>query len=261
EQVRVPASDPTAPAASAPNRRPKTKLVQMPGTRVPAADPDSPVPPQRNPVRLKKKIWDLENEGDEEAGVQAEPAMEPRAKKPRVPLRAPAEGGPNIAPPAGRPARGGRVKTRLIGFAHSDGATEDPFAKEKSSAQTTQALFPAGWLLLVDGPGRGNCFTLFTGVAQIGRGDDQQIRLDFGDSAISRQNHAAVAYDPEQRKFFLGHGGKSNLVRLNGKPVLSTEDLSDGDLIRIGETTLRFVALCGEHFTWDDADDEAQDDE
>ncbi|NNL18463.1 MAG: FHA domain-containing protein, partial [Boseongicola sp.] len=81
-------------------------------------------------------------------------------------------------------------------------------------------------------------------------------RLDFGDTSISRNNHAAVAYDDEQGKFFLGHGGKSNLVRLNGKPVLSTEELADGDMVRIGETTLKFVALCGEDFTWASTEDE-----
>ena len=84
-------------------------------------------------------------------------------------------------------------------------------------------------------------------VSNIGLGT---VRLDFGDTSISRNNHAAVAFDTEQSKFFLGHGGKSNLVRLNGKPVLSTEEMSNGDQIRIGETTLKFVALCGEEFTW-----------
>ena len=59
-----------------------------------------------------------------------------------------------------------------------------------------------------------------------------------------------VAYDDEQRRFFMGHGGKANLVRLNDMPVLSTEALSDGDTIRIGETTLKFVALCGPDFSW-----------
>ena len=103
---------------------------------------------------------------------------------------------------------------------------------------------------MISGPGRGSCFTMFTGVSQIGRGEDQAVRLDFGDTSISRNNHAAVAYDDEQGKFFLGHGGKSNLVRLNGKPVLSTEELTSGDMVRIGETTLKFVSLCGEDFTW-----------
>jgi pSer/pThr/pTyr-binding forkhead associated (FHA) protein len=89
-------------------------------------------------------------------------------------------------------------------------------------------------------------------VSSIGRDETQAIQLDFGDTAISRQMHAAVAYDPETRGFFLGHGGKSNIVRLNGRPVLSTEDLKDGDVIRIGETTLKLVAFCGRNFDWAD---------
>jgi len=77
--------------------------------------------------------------------------------------------------------------------------------------------------------------------------------LDLGDTSISREQHAAIAYDEEANGFFLGHGGKSNIVRLNGRPVLSTEDLQNGDMIRIGETTLRFVALCGDAFVWEGA--------
>ncbi|MEM9898949.1 MAG: FHA domain-containing protein, partial [Pseudomonadota bacterium] len=110
--------------------------------------------------------------------------------------------------------------------------------------------FPAGWIVITEGPGRGASFTLLNGVSQIGRGEDQTVRLDFGDTSISRNNHAAVAYDDETGKYYLGHGGKSNLVRLNNKPVLSTEEMSDRDQIRIGETTLTFVALCGDNFTW-----------
>ena len=87
-------------------------------------------------------------------------------------------------------------------------------------------------------------------MSQIGRGDDQMVQLDFGDMGISRTNHAAIAFDDEAQQFLLGHGGKANIVRLNGRPVLSTEPLKHGDTIRIGETTLRFVAFCGEEFVW-----------
>ena len=103
---------------------------------------------------------------------------------------------------------------------------------------------------MINGPGRGASFPLHSGVSQIGRGDDQAIRLDFGDTSISRSNHAAIAYDEEQDSFYLGHGGKANMVRLNDRPVLSTEDVRNGALIRIGETTLRFVAFCDGTFNW-----------
>ncbi len=163
------------------------------------------------------------------------------------------------APVVGRAGRSaGRVKTRLLGFQADDGgpgdvfaATEDkPADKPEADAGPAADFFPVGWIFVLDGPGRGACFSLHSGVSQIGRGHGQAVRLDFGDTSISRNNHAAVAFDEEQNTFFLGHGGKSNLVRLNGKPVLSTEEMSNGDEIRIGETTLKFVALCGEEFSW-----------
>ena len=165
------------------------------------------------------------------------------------------------SPAAGRGSRrAGRVKTRLLGFNSAGQDAADPFAARGAEqgaqvAATPSSRFPVGWLVVVAGPGRGACFTLYSGVAQIGRGEGQTVRLDFGDCSISRENHAAIAYDPEQRKFFLGHGGKANLVRLNNRPVLSTEELHSGHMIRIGETTLRFFGLCGGDFDWDDARD------
>jgi len=156
------------------------------------------------------------------------------------------------APAAGRARRqAGRVKTRLLGFGNEPGRDSDPFAAPSATEPASQTMFPVGWIVVVAGPGRGSAFNLFSGVSQIGRGEGQAVRLDFGDTSISRENHAAVAFDPEQQAFFLGHGGKTNLVRLNNMPVLSTEPLSNGALIRIGETTLKFVGLCGADFDWD----------
>ena len=115
-------------------------------------------------------------------------------------------------------------------------------------------MFPAGWLIVKGGPGKGAAFSLAQGVSQIGRGTDQTVALDFGDMAISRQNHAAIAYDAATHQFHVGHGGKSNLVRLNGKPLLSTEPLVDGDEIQIGETTLLLKVLCTPAFNWSAAE-------
>ena len=158
------------------------------------------------------------------------------------------------APASGRSGRSaGRVKTRLLGFGTPDAAPHDPFtqpARPATPEPETSTNFPVGWLVVISGPGRGASFPLFSGVSQIGRGDDQAIRLDFGDTSISRTNHAAIAYDEEQDSFYLGHGGKANMVRLDDRPVLSTEDVKNGALIRIGETTLRFVAFCDGTFNW-----------
>ena len=160
-----------------------------------------------------------------------------------------------------RPGRSaGRVKTRLLGFQPGDEVEKDIFESAKENEGPVATEFPVGWIVVVDGPGRGKCFTIYNGASSIGRGEDQAVRLDFGDNSISRNNHAAVAFDDEEGTFFLGHGGKSNLVRLNGKPVLSTEELNKGDQVRIGETTLLFMPLCGEDFSWNDKNDNDQDD-
>jgi len=157
------------------------------------------------------------------------------------------------APAAGRGSgRGARAKTRLLGF-NPAAASTDPLTRLPSREDSRDVSFPVGWLVVTAGPGRGASFSLSANVAQIGRAEGQAIRLDFGDNSISRENHAAVAYDAEQNAFFVGHGGKANLVRRNNRPVLSTEELSSGDTIRVGETTLRFVPLCGSDFSWNES--------
>ncbi|MEW9922066.1 FHA domain-containing protein [Marimonas sp. MJW-29] len=155
-------------------------------------------------------------------------------------------------PQAGRErGRSSRAKTRLLGFNIGPIATDPMSRLSEVDMPQEEVRFPVGWLVIVDGPGRGHSFQLSAGVAKIGRGEDQDIRIDFGDSSISRENHAAIAYDMEQNAFFIGHGGKSNIVRRNNRPVLSTEELAAQDMIRVGETTLRFVPLCGGDFSWD----------
>lgn len=168
-----------------------------------------------------------------------------------------------VAMPDRASARSRRNRTRLIGFDKSDGDVVDIFDEAPKAAATTsdRVQFPVGWVLVTAGPGRGYTFPLVSGMSQIGRGDDQAICLDFGDSAISRNNHAAIVYDPKEQSFLLGHGGKANIVRLNDKPVISNETLTDGDAIQIGETTLQLKVLCGPDFDWaDTGGDEEQDD-
>jgi hypothetical protein len=160
--------------------------------------------------------------------------------------------------PAAAPRRPTRTKTRVLGFEAQpaavvplfEGAEGLPIAPAITTGGKGYVMFPAGWLIVKDGPGKGASFALSQGVSQIGRGSDQTVSLDYGDMAISRQNHAAIAYDGASHEFHVGHGGKSNLVRLNGRPLLSTETAQDGDEIQIGETTLVLKVLCTPAFNW-----------
>lgn len=217
----------------------------------PLADPDDGQA-MAQPENSSVNIWDLD-------GLGAEPA------KPAAPMEEPAKTAAaeqvDITARLGdAPARKRRTKTRLLGFDKSDGQVVDLFNNPVPAGPSRGARFPVGWVVVVKGPGRGESFAIHSGMSSIGRGEDQAVALDFGDTAISRTNHAAIVYDPESFQFFLGHGGKSNIVRLNDKPVISNEALKNGDLIRLGETTLRFVALCDEAFNWGkDTGEEADD--
>lgn len=159
------------------------------------------------------------------------------------------------APALGRGSnRSGRVKTRLLGFSTGSLDQADVFDETRTVAGNP---FPVGWLVVVSELGRGASFALQDGVSRVGRGTDQTVCLNFGDNSISRDNHLSIAYDAEQNKFFIGQSGKSNLVRVNNKPLLSTEELVSRDQIRLGETTLRFIALCENEFTWRASDEKA----
>ncbi len=182
-----------------------------------------------------RSIWDLEDEAPAVAEATAAPTR-----------------------------RTTRTKTRVLGFEAQptavvplfEGAEGVPIAAATPAPGKGYVMFPAGWLIIKDGPGKGATFALTEGVSQIGRSADQTVSLDYGDMAISRQNHAAIAYDAQTHEFHVGHGGKSNLVRLNGRPLLSTEPAGDGDEIQIGETTLVLKILCTPVFNWTSYEEE-----
>ena len=207
----------------------------------------APARPARTTEKLAPEVPDISPEVQENLIAQVQ--------EPKV------EQNPEAGEKKRRRARPG--KTKLIGFDTSDGRVVDLFDEEGAeTAQSGRCSFPVGWMIVVSGPGRGECFALQSGMSQIGRGEDQAVCLDFGDMAISRTNHAAIVYDPGNHTFLLGHGGKANIVRLNGTPVVSTSDLGDGDIIEIGETKLQFKALCSGNFNWAmaEAEDEGDDD-
>ena len=119
------------------------------------------------------------------------------------------------------------------------------------AAQKQDSFDPAvAWLVIVEGPGRGNHCPVFYGQNSIGRGSDQRIRLAFGDTRITRDAHAYLIYDDVARKYYLRDNGKANLVRLNGAPVMAPVEVKDRDRISIGEPVMLFVALCGQGFDW-----------
>lgn len=209
------------------------------------------------PKAASKRVWDLEAAEDDpqvddfiEPAPDAEPEVRQRVADDLLDANdVEAFAVPDPLTPR-KPRQAGRVKTRIMGFASSNPSGEDVFERAENTLTANNIEFPVGWLVVTQGPGRGKQFTLQQLVTTIGRGEDQTISLNFGDDTISRNKHAAIAYDDQLNTCFIGYGGKANLVRLNGRPVLATEQLNNGDTICIGQTDLRFVELCGPDFSW-----------
>lgn len=107
-----------------------------------------------------------------------------------------------------------------------------------------------GWLVVVEGPGKGKAMELGYGSNSMGRGETSRVQLNFGDTQISRSNHATVTYDSRGRKFYVEKGSGRNLTYLNDEPVLGAIELPAQSHIGIGATVLRFVPLCGDAFDW-----------
>lgn len=141
-------------------------------------------------------------------------------------------------------------KTRILPPKRRDGGDAAPADRDDPMSDP-----PAGWLVVVRGPGQGRVLTLGNGMNAIGRGEAARVRIDFGDANISRVNHARVAYEPRARRWMLSHGDGSNLTYLNGEVVMSPVELQSGAEIQMGETTMRFQAFCSDGFDWSDLDD------
>jgi len=136
-------------------------------------------------------------------------------------------------------------KTRVIVSPLIDASIE----KGKQSS-----LPVTGWLVIVDGTGKGKDFRLVQGNNRIGRDSKMNVCLDFGadsDSSVSRNTHAIVVYDNNANEFFVERGESANLPTINGKTVRGQDqDLNSGDILQLGETKLMLFSLCSEQFKW-----------
>lgn len=122
------------------------------------------------------------------------------------------------------------------------GGGVDPFAVETtlggpSGGQGGEPV--VGWLVCAEGPVRGADFRLHAGYNYIGR-EAGDVRLR-GDSQISRQNHAMIAYDSSERAYFVGPAAGRNLIKVNGKTVLNAVEIQ----LRHHLHRLHQAGLCG----------------
>jgi hypothetical protein len=121
-----------------------------------------------------------------------------------------------------------------------------------AASETKPVAAPTvGWLVIVEGPGKGADLAIRAGQNRIGRARTMDLVLDHGDTSISSENHALLVYDYQNNQFFVRHGEGKNLTYLNAQPVLETKPLAAFDRIKLGSTELVFVPFCGDRFSWD----------
>ncbi|MFI3291262.1 MAG: FHA domain-containing protein [Opitutales bacterium] len=107
-----------------------------------------------------------------------------------------------------------------------------------------------GWVTIVSGYGRGRSFELKHGYSFVGKDASQEVCLNFGDESISKEKHIKFLYDDQDRCFYVTAGESRNLGRINGKLFDGLTPIKNYDKIKIGNTELLFIALCGEEFSW-----------
>jgi hypothetical protein len=154
-----------------------------------------------------------------------------------------------VVKPVMQPTGGGSSSPTMI-----KGYSGGPQVEKGESESAKQAAFDpvVGWLVIIEGPGRGKAVEICAGMNSLGRSPGQRIRVDFGDASISGEGAAFITFEPKRQTFHINHGGKANIVYLNEEAVLTPMPLTDGNTIAIGETKFRFVQLCGPDFTWEE---------
>ena len=106
-----------------------------------------------------------------------------------------------------------------------------------------------GWLVCIKGADMGKDFRLHSQRNYIGRSAAADVCLN--DPKVSREPSVEIAYDPFSRAFFVAScNGAKQITYLNKRPLMGDRDLVNGDVLRLGDTELIFVPLCGENFAW-----------
>ena len=109
-----------------------------------------------------------------------------------------------------------------------------------------------GWLVCINGATKGTDYRIYQGYTYIGR-DPAQNQIAIPDDHVSSVPSARILYEEASRKFYINEtNGARNPVYLNEKLFDGRVELNPYDIIRLGTTSLLFVALCTEKFAWEE---------
>lgn len=145
----------------------------------------------------------------------------------------PAEAGATVAP---------------VGYAKQQDRSDT--GKTVGAFQKKMNIEPVvGWLVCFEGPEKGKDYRIYGRNNTVGRSEKMDICIK-GDTTISRDNHARLAYDEKHNAFHLIPAESTNTIYLNDEPVYVPTRLKDYDVIEFGDCRLLFVPFCNDRFTW-----------
>ena len=115
---------------------------------------------------------------------------------------------------------------------------QESFILAPSQAAELAALRDSGRLVVVRSPalGEGDELTLNSSALLLGRGSDNDVNLARDEFASSK--HARV--EPRRDGVWVEDVGSTNGTYLNGIRLTQAKRLAPGDVVRIGETELRY---------------------
>ena len=110
----------------------------------------------------------------------------------------------------------------------------------------------AGWLVVLDGPARGQDLRLGEGRNFLGV-DAAGNPAVLGANSPLAVRRGIVVYDPQDNNWCALPGSSNELCTLNGKSLIEKMPLTAGNTFAVGGAQLRFVPLCGPKFNWNAA--------
>ena len=114
-----------------------------------------------------------------------------------------------------------------------------------------------GWLVALTGEEKGKDYRIHMENNYIGRDSKMDICIPV-DRAVSKENHASVAFDARTKKFYLTPCNARNIIHVNEEAVFSTTELKPYDIIELGVTKFVFVPFCEGDIDWEQVFEEGK---
>ncbi len=107
----------------------------------------------------------------------------------------------------------------------------------------------AGWLVCTEGPSEGKDYRLYAGFNRIGRGSSNDVVLTT-DMQVTREVHCSIIYEEKKNVFYVMPQAGC-LTYLGDEIVDQAVEISNGDVVKVGASSLELVTFCYGDRKWE----------